>query len=97
LYASLLLYLPSHFVSDSGVDGSGDERTNGGSQHKPIKHYLPPWHLVVAALAGLLGSWWGWRMLCSETRENIATVVLLCGLSIWGYAVYGFLFWSFEL
>jgi hypothetical protein len=95
--SALCPHFAPHFVSDSSIDASGDERTNGGNQHKQIKHYLPPWHLVVAALAGLSGSWWGWRTLCSEMRENIATVVLLCGVGLWGYAVYGLLFWSFEL
>ena len=97
LYATLCLHLTPHLVGDSGIYRSSDDGPNGGKEHKPIKDYLPPWRFTMAALAGALSSLWGWWNLRRECRENLATIVFLSGLGLWGYSVYIFLFWILAL
>ncbi|MCU1241496.1 MAG: hypothetical protein JWO71_2222 [Candidatus Acidoferrum typicum] len=96
LSGNLILYnhLSMLLARNVSIVSGSPERASRSSQHHPIKNYFPPWHLMVAAFTGLCCSWWGWRTLCAERRENAATFVFLSGLCVWVYSVYGFLQWS---
>jgi hypothetical protein len=72
--------------SQSGVDNNGEKRSD-------LKQNFPPWRFVMAALAGIIGTTVGWWNLRREQREFVSTIVFLLGLSLWGYAVMGLLWW----
>jgi hypothetical protein len=84
-------------IGDTSIDAGSEESSASETDQKHFKHYLPPWNLVMAALAGIFGISWGWWNLRMERRENISTVIFFAGFFIWGYAVCGLLWWSFEL
>jgi len=68
---SILRYLPLT-MRDAGVNTGKYSGSQRSKESKPLEHRLPPWHLVMAAFAGLLGGGWGWWNLTLEERENLA-------------------------
>jgi CHASE2 domain-containing sensor protein len=82
--------LIEHHVSDADIASQSKETEN-------IQQNFPPWHFVVAALAGFVGTFVGWWNLRDGRRGPVSTFIFLCGLALWGYAVFGALGWSGTL
>ncbi len=94
LKVSGLHFIP-HLLANVGIVGSRPKSPYCGEKHSNINSYFPPWRLVMTALAGIVGTALGWWGVCRERRFWLSLLVCIISLYIWGYAVYGFLDWSF--
>ena len=93
----LRLNLDVGLMRYTGIDTSSYSSDDGSDKGANFKRYLPPWNLMMAALAGFSGIGWGWCNLRNERRENPASVAFIFGILVWAYGVYGLFWWSFEL
>lgn len=77
-------------IGESRID---DDRRQGSD----IQMDFPKRRFMMAALTGFLCMFWGWLNLRRETRESVEVLVLIIGICLWAYAVFGFVHWRFQL
>ena len=90
------LTLHPYIVSVASIDAKNNESKDAKQQSSTVKKYLPPWSLVMTALAGGFGVLWSLWSLSCDRRMLIATIVFFGGIALWAYAWIGLLTWSFN-
>jgi hypothetical protein len=99
---SLLFYFSKCLIhgyelpaSDDGIYSGGYERSTSHDKSQPIKNYLPPWSLMVAALTGIIFGYIGYSRLVDGRQDICSIVLLLGGICLWFCSVYWFMQWKF--
>jgi hypothetical protein len=76
-----------------GGDRVGTEYSGG--HH--FKNVFPDWRLIGSAMLGISLMFWGWINVRTERQINWGLAAFLIGLSMWSYAVNGFLIWRYRI